>query len=260
MEAAVHRLFAEGLASSTRATYSSAQLRYLNFCSQLGASPLPLTERTLCLFAAFLVNEGLRAQSISVYLSAVCHLQVSSGLPAPSRSTWPWLQYVIRGTQGPSARVRLPITASILTQLLEVWSTQLSSGDGYAARLLWATSCLAFFGFFRLAELLPDSPSSPAPLLLSDIAVDSRSSPSMICLHIRRAKNDPFGKGAKVYLGKTNMAVTATLNYIVVRPDAPGPLLLWKLLFLSCAPFKLSRQPFSQLALTTPFTLDTASG
>ena len=43
----------------------------------------------------------------------------------------------------------------------------------------------------------------------------------MICLHIRRAKNDPFGKGAKV---KTNMAlcpVTATLNYIVVRPDAP---------------------------------------
>ena len=180
------------------------------------------------------MNEGLRAQSISVYLSAVCHLQVSSGLPAPSRSTWPWLQYVIRGikrTQGPSVRVRLPITASILTQLLEVWSTQLSSGDGYAAPLLWATSCLAFFGFFRLAELLPDSPSSPAPLLLSDIAVDSRSSPSMICLHIRRAKNDPFGKGAKVYLGKTNMAlcpVTATLNYIVVRPDAPGPLLLWK--------------------------------
>ena len=133
LEAAVHRLFAEGLASSTRATYSSAQLRYLNFCSELGASPLPLTECTLCLFAAFLVNEGLCAQSISVYLSAICHLQVSSG---PSRSTWPWLQYVIRGikrTQGPSAQVRLPITASIHS-----WRYGPPSSPPAMTMLLWA--------------------------------------------------------------------------------------------------------------------------
>ena len=62
---------------------SSGQVRYLNFCNKFSINPLPLTDRSLCLFAAFLANEGLRAQSISVYLSAVRHLQIAAGFQAP---------------------------------------------------------------------------------------------------------------------------------------------------------------------------------
>jgi integrase len=44
---------------------------------------------------------------------------------------------------------------------------------------------------------------------------------------IRRAKNDPFGKGAAIYVGKTGAdlcPVTALFNYLKIRPNVPGPL------------------------------------
>ena len=68
MEDTVQRLFVEGVATRTRSTYSSAQCKYIKFCQILNINPLPLSERSLCLFAAHLANEGLRAQSIKSVL------------------------------------------------------------------------------------------------------------------------------------------------------------------------------------------------
>jgi hypothetical protein len=180
----------------------------------------------LCLFAAFLANEGLRAQSISVYLSALRHLQISAGLQAPTPSAWPWLTYVLRGikrSQAPSSRVRLPITASILLQIKQVWFRQLQEepSRAFETLLLWATACLAFFGFLRLGELLQDSGISQAPLLLSDLATDSHTTPSLFRLHIRSAKNDPFGRGASISVGATGRELCpaqALRDYLAVRP------------------------------------------
>ena len=64
--------------------HSTAQKRYISFCSSFGLSPLPLTERSLCLFAAFLAIQGPQASSIMAYLSAVRHLQIPVGLPSPT--------------------------------------------------------------------------------------------------------------------------------------------------------------------------------
>ena len=121
------------------------QSRYLNFCSSFNLVPLPLTERNLCLFVAFLATEGLQAKSISVYLAALRRLQISAGHSPPPQSSWLWLHYVLRGvklSQTARPRVRLPITAAVLTRLYQVWS---SSGDTYRVRLLWATACILRF-------------------------------------------------------------------------------------------------------------------
>ena len=123
-------------------------------------SPLPLTEHSLCLFAAFLANLGLQASLIMAYLSAVRHLQISAGLPSPTTDSWPWLHYVIRGIKrswSQLQRVRLPITTSILKQLHGVWFSDIYGHPCYKAKLLWAVALTAFFGFFRLGELLPSS-------------------------------------------------------------------------------------------------------
>ena len=97
-------------------SYSSAQKRYLSFCETYNLPPLPLSESVTCLFAAFLAHQGLKSQSVSVYLSALRHLQITAGLPA----TWPRLKYVLKGIARvqplPSAR-RLPITAAIMLRL-----------------------------------------------------------------------------------------------------------------------------------------------
>ena len=54
-------LLAQGLANSTRRSYSSGQRKFNNFCTQLGklhpsGSPCQTDEWTLCLFATFLAG------------------------------------------------------------------------------------------------------------------------------------------------------------------------------------------------------------
>ena len=211
-------------------SYSSAQKRYLAFCETYNLQPLPLSESVSCLFAAFLAHQGLKSQSVSVYLSALRHLQISAGLPAPQRAEWPRLQYVLKGIArvqpSPSTR-RLPITAAIMLRLQSVCSTVTT--NVIEANMLWAACCLGYFGFMRSGEFTLQSPSSPPSVLVSDVEVDSHVSPSLVRLFLRRAKTDPFGKGISIFLGKSGSTlcpVFAILSYLAVRPNTKGALLV----------------------------------
>ena len=211
-------------------SYSSAQKRYLSFCETYNLPPLPLSESVTCLLAAFLAHQGLKSQSVSVYLSALRHLQITAGLPAPQRAEWPRLKYVLKGIARvqplPSAR-RLPITAAIMLRLQAVCSTV--TADVVEAHMLWAACCLGYFGFMRSGEFTLQNASSPPSVRVSDIAVDSHDSPSLVSLFLRRAKTDPFGKGISIFLGKSGSTlcpVLAVLSYLAVRPNSEGPLLV----------------------------------
>ena len=230
LEGLVGRFFTGGLASRTSDTYSSAKCRYLEFCYKFGLSPLPLSEHVLCLFAAFLSKEGLRSQSIAVYLSGVRHLEICSGGTPERRDKWPRLQYVLRGIArsqvGTPHRLRLPITCSILSSLKNVWS----QGD-FQSRLLWAATCVGFFGFLRVGEFTVASEQHHPCIVFEDVAVDSHTHPSIIRLRLRHAKMDPFGKGVDVYLGASGSAVcpvTALLGFLAVRPLVTGQLFVWQ--------------------------------
>ena len=213
-------------------TYSSAQKRYLSFCSAYGITPLPLSELSTCLFAAFLAHQGLKSQSISSYLSALRHLQVSAGFGPPQRSEWPRLQYVLKGIarcQPSSADRRLPITAGIMHQIFN--TCHLAFSDAAEARLLWAACCLGYFGFMRSGEFTLSDPAAPPSIQVSDLAVDSHESPTLIKVSLRRAKTDPFAKGVDIYFGKTDSPicpVAGLLRYMAGRPkgDDSAPLLV----------------------------------
>ena len=63
--------------------------------------------------------------------------------------------------------------------------------------LSWAIICTAFFGFFRLGELRPSSPSEynrHTHLSWGDVSVENRDSPSVVKIHLRKSKCDRFGK------------------------------------------------------------------
>ena len=105
LESTIQKLFIEGITSRTRS---------IALCQNLNINPLPLTECSLCLFAAYLAT-----YAIKVYMSALRHLQISARLPAPPSSSWPWLQFITKGidcTQAPDA------TSPLLhRQLQDVW-------------------------------------------------------------------------------------------------------------------------------------------
>lgn len=67
---AVQDFFKQGLAATTTRSYSSAKRKYIDFCQNLNISVFPISQKSACLFVAHLAKQGLRPQTISVYLSA----------------------------------------------------------------------------------------------------------------------------------------------------------------------------------------------
>ena len=81
----------------------------------------------------------------------------------------------------------------------------------------------------RASEFTAVSTSAQPSICLSDVSVDSHHSPAVLCVHLKRAKTDPFGKGIDIFLGKTGQPhcpVTALLNFLSVRHAGEGPLLV----------------------------------
>lgn len=98
--------------------------------------------------------------------------------------------------------------------------------------MLWAAACVGFFGFLRAGEFTVPSIRAYDPsthLNLSDKALDSHTSPSIVRLSIKQSKTDPFRLGVEIFLGQTGTEICpvgALVRYIGVRPSNPGPLFM----------------------------------
>ena len=216
----------------------SAKKKYGLFCETYHLPLLPITQHKSSLFISYLAHSGLSPSTITSYLSALRHLTIESGdLPSP-RSQWPQLQYVLKGIKRTEAskpqrrRTRLPITAEIMAA---IQSALLSGAPGrwshFDRTMLWAACCVGYFGFMRSGEFtVCKANKSSSTIQVSDVATDSHTNPTVVRLFLRKAKTDPFGNGIFVYLGKTASSVcpvSATLNYLAIRPSEPGPVFIW---------------------------------
>ena len=190
----VQRYFQDGLAPSTQKTYAAALRRFHTICLKFNVgSPFPVSEHMLCCFASFLADQGLAPQTGKGYLSAIQSMQISLGLPDPrEQSSLPLLKRVqagisqVHARKGTLARIHLPITAHVLEQI----GRKLRNSANSHKVPLWAIACTAFFGFFRLGELLPESPNGANPamsLVWGDIAADNRENPTMVCVHLKKS-------------------------------------------------------------------------
>ena len=62
---------------------------------------------------------------------------------------------------------------------------------------------MAFFGFFRLGELLPKSEVAYTPvthLSWGDVAMDNLRQPTMLKIHLKQSKSDQFGHGIDIFV------------------------------------------------------------
>ena len=222
--------------------------KFSAFCAWYAVSdPFPVTEYLLCCFASSMADEGLAPQSIKSYLVAVHNTQLSLGLPDPrEHSSLPVLKRVQMGISRArlgcqqSSRVRLPMTGQVLRQI----KAELERSNHTERQLLWAVSCMVFFGFFRLGELLLPTRAAFNPrlhLAWGDVAVDDPHNPQMLRCHLKQSKMDQLGQGAHIVMGRTGMdlcPVVAVLDYITIHVDQPGPF------FLTLTKVPLTKQEF----------------
>ena len=124
-------------------------------------------------------------------------------------------------------RIHLPITLEIMEQIRVTLS---KTPKDYKCILLWAVRCTAFFGLLRVSEFTVPSIHQYDPdfhLSQADVTLDNRQAPSLVQLHIKQSKTDPFRNGSDVFLGRTHKKicpVEAILAYLTVRGNQPGQL------------------------------------
>ena len=146
----------------------------------------------------------------------------------------PRMTQVLKGIRKSQALVqtrrdRQPITFPIMQRLQPVFVKYPSS---YFNAMIWAACCSAYFGLLRVSEfttLSPDHTNPSRDLLLSDVALDSHTSPQMVRPTIKQSKTDQFRQGTYMYLGKTDhriCPVMALVQYLAKRGDKPGPLFM----------------------------------
>ena len=180
------------------------------------------------------MSESVTWDTVRSYLSALRFYQIAAGLPDPSMSSFPRLNYILKGVHKKSPEhkraKRLPITPDLLRRIHSVWSqTPLT----YDKVMLWAAYCLGFFGFLRAGEFTSTLPPPPGGSILSvaDITIDSRDNPQVLTVLLRTSKTDTFGMGTRLYLGRTGKSlcpVAAMLGYLAIHPSNPGPLFIWE--------------------------------
>ena len=153
---------------------------------------------------AHLASLDLSHLTVRLYLSAIRHMQIVSGMSDPALASCARLNYVLRGLRRVGGngrrRARLPITPDILMKIYQQWSHVAQTYDHI---MLWAAFCLGFFGFMRSGVFTCPSWRDFTVEMLSpqDVSVDSHISPSYVNIVIRRSKNDPFAVGAELHRG-----------------------------------------------------------
>lgn len=130
---------------------------------------LPMKEKDVLLFLAWLVERGLQARTISSYLSGIRMFHLRSGFYIPALRT-ELVKQILEGRTHLDAvsrrlgekPVRLPVTPTILKLIkLELKETDLSKEN---KRLFWTVATVGFAGGFRIHELLAVQEATFDPL------------------------------------------------------------------------------------------------
>ena len=182
-------------------------------------------------------KQNITYSTTKVYISAIRNLHVASGQHRHfTDQLTPRLEQVLHGIKKEQSyrlptKIYLPITIEIMRQIKELL---LQNPHDCNSILMWAVCCAAFFGFLKYSEFtVPKAQDCDSNVHLTyiyaDVTIDCKENPQILQLHIQQSKTDPFRKGVKLSLGRTNCAVcpvSAILTYLDLRGAQPGPLFL----------------------------------
>ncbi len=181
------------LASSTWNTYNTAERLLMKCRKDTGRKmEFPLTqEDSLEYIGWLLVTRKVKAATVNSYMAGIRQLHILQGMEPPVIKS-ELIKFILRGRQNKdnignrANKGRLPITTSVM----KVLKNATREWDAPIERKLvfWSISTLAFFGAFRIHELLSKQETNFDPdftLLTDDVKIKTQASSGKRLLEIR---------------------------------------------------------------------------
>ena len=189
---------------------------------------LPLVERSMILFISYLFERKYAASTIQTMVSAISYIHQLYGADDPSKKFF--IKKMLQGSKkiNNSVDIRMPITLSILKQLIEAAESIFCSK--YERVVFKAMCVLAFNALLRVGEMTKSKNN------LQFDCIELRN--DMVVAYFPRYKHNYEG-GSTLYLPKIKGSevcpVQASKQYIALRGNTPGPFFL-----------KIDNTPFSR--------------
>lgn len=214
----VNTLLDAALSKSTHTPYESALQAFQAFRRIFKLPWLwPVPENQVTLFIAFNYERRVAPATVKTYLSGLSYHHKLRSKPDPTKTFA--VTKMIEGYNRLEHRkdIRLPITLQILSQLPETLDKICSSK--YESLLFKSAYLIAFFGLFRVGELVFTTPAyASRPLMLNDVAFNTNS----ISISVRQSKCDQLGISQPVSIRKfhnKDICPVQTLHsFLLVRP------------------------------------------
>ncbi|KAJ8311104.1 hypothetical protein KUTeg_011345 [Tegillarca granosa] len=218
------QLLVASISDQTRQVYSSAMDCFENFrLLQKYASQWPPLLLHVTDFIAYLSLPNYSPSTARSYISAIGYHCKISGFADVTQSFI--VKKMLTGLNRIDKRrdIRMPITVDILQKILH--SLPFICFSNYEIGLFSVLFSLTFFGFFRVGELVVESPLKQGHALQShNIRFILRTNSLEIV--IPHSKTDQNGKGSVLLIPPTYMpmcAVKTVKQYMNLRPPHLGP-------------------------------------
>ena len=213
------------MSENTKRVYASGTKAFDEFRSAYSRSlNWPPSSNDVVDFIAHLSVGNLAPSTVRAYISAVSYKCKLHGFVDPTQSFV--VSKLLKGMSRLQKRsdVRLPISLSLLCDLIRILPAVCSSK--FEASLFAAAFAVAFFGFFRIGELVSSS-GAGLEHVISFGDVKFLNNDSLVELVLRSSKTDTMAAGAVVALQAVDTSycpVRLLRKYVGMRPSVIGPL------------------------------------
>lgn len=215
----------QSVSGATWAAYSKVWKEWMGFVQGIGEEPSGRSLHLLLLYyVARKMEEGASVAVLNTQLAGLAFLFKLQGQQDVTKDFW--VRQALKGyrKRGIKRDSRRPVTFEVLGSIIEKLGEVCSSE--YEITLFKVAFVLAFFGAFRISELVSPAKTVPGGLGWQEVQLERAG----LTLVINRSKTDQAGRGRVVRVypiqGSCLCPVGMVEKFLQVRPALQGPFLM----------------------------------
>jgi hypothetical protein len=213
-------LISSSMSENTRMSYTTALNHFSNF-HEIYGFPLewPVSTYRLVMYIAYCYEKNLAASTILLYTSGIGFAHKLKGFQNPSENFV--IRKMLEGCKRSrhSTDMRVPISICMLNKLAE--SLKHVCFSNFERILFTSAFYLAYFGLFRVSELVASSSTSVDRALQKEDVIFSKDN-RYVTIRLRISKTNQAGKPTFIVIpinGETSSGISFLKQLVILSPS-----------------------------------------